>query len=140
MAAPLLTSKVLSQAPNRTIISRTATILLATGLGIGTFFLIREIVRKIKRNQRAGQALQEGNPSNYAIRLKMAFENDNAFGWGTDEEALFQTLEEIPSIAMMRKVQRAYRDLHNSNLALDLKNELTTNEYAIALEIINSKK
>lgn len=140
MAVPLLASKVISNPTSKRNASRAVSYVIAGGLGLGMFFLIRTMVRKLKRNQREGQALQEGNPANYAIRLKMAFENDNTFGWGTDEEALFRTLEEIPSQTMIRKVQRAYRDLHNRNLAADLTNELTTEEYAIALEIINSKK
>ena len=83
--------------------------------------------------------MEEGNPANYAIRIQMAFENDNAFGWGTDEEALFRILEKIPTESMMRKVGRAYRDLTGRNLAADLQSELTTQEFAIANEIINTK-
>ena len=74
------------------------------------------------------------------VDMVMAFENDNAFGWGTDEEALYRTLEEIPTESMMRKVQRAYKDLEGRNLAADLQSELSTEEFAIANEIINSKK
>lgn len=121
---------------NRTITS----VLFATGLGAATFFGIRLLVRKFKKDIREGQALTEGNPANFAIRLEMAFENDNAFGWGTDEEALFRTLDQIPTAIMMRKVQRAYRDLTGRNLAADLQSELTTEEFTIANEIINSKR
>ncbi|WP_378182043.1 hypothetical protein [Aquimarina sp. SS2-1] len=127
------------QRPKITFGQQTTSILLATGLGAVAFFGIRALGRKFKRDIREVQALTEGNPSNFAIRLVMAFENDNAFGWGTDEESLFRTLEQIPTASMMRKVQRAYRDLEGRNLVADLQSELTTEEFAIANEIINSK-
>ncbi|WP_271729099.1 hypothetical protein [Aquimarina algiphila] len=116
------------------------TVLLAGGITVGMFFGVRFLVRRIKRNNRERHALERGNPASFATQIKMAFENDNVFSWGTDEKALFQTLELIPSAIMMRKVQRAYRDLYNSHLAADLKSELSTQEYAIAQEIINLKK
>ncbi|WP_241507312.1 annexin [Aquimarina sediminis] len=112
---------------------------MASGLTIGVFFLVRSLVRGYKRNHRERHALRPGNPANFATRLKMAFENDNAFGWGTDEELVFQTIELIPSISMMRKVERAYRDLYGSNLSADLKSELSSEEFAIVQQIINSK-
>ncbi|TPN82940.1 hypothetical protein [Aquimarina algicola] len=115
------------------------TVLLAGSLGVGVFFAAWVLAKKWKRNRREVNALQPGNPANYAIRLKLAFENDKPFGWGTDEEAVFQTLEEIPSDAMRRKVERAYKDLYGSHLSADLMDELTTQEFAIAQEIINSK-
>ena len=139
MALPILVAQAIQKRPKVSVGKQTTTILLATGLGAVTFLGIRALVRKFKKNIREGQALEEGNPANYAIRIQMAFENDNAFGWGTDEEALFRILEEIPTESMMRKVGRAYRDLTGRNLAADLQSELTTQEFAIANEIINTK-
>ncbi len=142
MAAPLmaLAKEGIQRKPQLHFNSKVTTVLLTTGLGLGMFFGVRSLVRKLKRNHRERQALNDGNPSSYATRLKMAFENDNAFGWGTDEEAVYRTLEQIPSASMMRRVLRAYKDLYNQNLSADLKNELTSQEYAIALDIINSKR
>lgn len=141
MALPtVLAMQAIKQRSKVSIGSTAISVLLATGLGAVGFFGIRALVRKFKRDIREGQALNEGNPANFAIRLVMAFENDNAFGWGTDEEVLFRTLEQIPTASMMRKVQRAYRDLEGRNLAADLQSELTTEEFAIANEIINSKR
>ncbi|WP_299432099.1 hypothetical protein [uncultured Aquimarina sp.] len=141
MAIPAaLAMRTIKSKPKVSIDKTTTSVLLATGLGAAAFFGIRALVRKFKRDIREGQALTEGNPANFAIRLVMAFENDNAFGWGTDEESLFRTLEQIPTASMMRKVQRAYRDLEGRNLAADLQNELTTEEFAIANEIIKSKR
>ena len=139
MALPILAARAIQKRPKVSVGKQTTTILLATGLGAVTFLGIRALVRKFKKNIREGQALEEGNPANYAIRIQMAFENDNAFGWGTEEEALFRILEEIPTESMMRKVGRAYRDLTGRNLAADLQSELTTQEFAIANEIINTK-
>ena len=139
MALPILAAQAIQKRPKVSVGKQTTTILLATGLGAVTFLGIRALVRKFKKNIREGQALEEGNPANYAIRIQMSFENDNAFGWGTDEEALFRILEEIPTESMMRKVGRAYRDLTGRNLAADLQSELTTQEFAIANEIINTK-
>ena len=139
MALPILAAQAIQNRPKVSVGKQTTTILLATGLGAVTFLGIRALVRKFKKNIREGQALEEGNPANYAIRIQMSFENDNAFGWGTDEEALFRILEEIPTESMMRKVGRAYRDLTGRNLAADLQSELTTQEFAIANEIINTK-
>ena len=56
-----------------------------------------------------------------------------------DEEAVFAVLETIPTSSVMNKVQRAYRDLYGRNLAADLKEELSSEEFATALQIINSK-
>ncbi len=140
MALPIIAKQVLQHRPKVTVGKTTTSVLLAAGLGTVAFFGIRALIRKFKKNIREVHALDQGNPANFAIRLAMAFENDNAFGWGTDEESLFLTLEQIPTAAMMRKVQRAYRDLENRNLVADLQSELTTEEFAIANEIINSKR
>ncbi len=119
--------------------SQLTTALIATGAGIGVFLGIRGVVRNFKKNIREQEALVEGSPATFATQLKLAFENDNYFGWGTNEEMLFSNLEAIPSQSMFRKVQRAYRDLFNRNLSADLKSELDSEEYLLALEIINSK-
>ncbi len=119
--------------------SQLTTALIATGAGIGVFLGIRGVVRNFKKNIQEQEALVEGSPSTFATQLKLAFENDNSFGWGTNEELLFSNLEAIPSQSMFRKVQRAYRDLFSRNLSADLKSELDSEEYLLALEIINSK-
>ena len=119
--------------------SQLTTALIATGAGIGVFLGIRGVVRNFKKNIREQEALVEGSPATFATQLKLAFENDNSFGWGTNEELLFSNLEAIPSQSMFRKVQRAYRDLFSRNLSADLKSELGSEEYLLALEIINSK-
>ncbi|KAA1244529.1 annexin [Aquimarina sp. RZ0] len=135
-----LALQTIKNKPKVTVGKRTTNVLLATGLGVVAFWGVKTLWRRFKRDFREGQALQQGNPANFAIRIALAFENDSAFGWGTDEEALFRTLEQIPTANMMRKVGHAYKDLEGRNLAADLKSELTTEEFAIADEIINSKR
>ena len=142
MADPaILAAKAINNRPKIKVGPTAGTLLLASGLGIGTFFLVRGLVRKFKRNTRERKALNPGAAENYVLRLILAFENANSIGWGTDEEALFRTLEENHSAAVMRKVIKAYPDLDKSrrNLAAVLKSELTSREFAIANEIINSK-
>ncbi len=139
LPAAALAVKAIQKTPKVTLGKNVTTVLLASGLGIGVFFTLRALMIRFKRNRREINALQPGNPANFAIRLKLAFENDKPFGWGTNEEAVYQTLEEIPSYAILKKVERAYRDLYGSNLSADLMDELSTEEFAIAQEIINSK-
>lgn len=118
--------------------SRITSSLLALGAATGVFLGARAVVKNFKQGMREQQALSEGNPAAFATQLKMAFENDNYFGWGTDEEVVFTVLESIPN-GFMGKVQRAYRDLYGRNLAADLQDELSSEEFATALQIINSK-
>ena len=139
MAAPLLAYKAWQSRPRITVSSQVTSTVLAVGAAAGVFLGVRTVVKNFKQGIREQQALIEGNPAAYATQLKMAFENDNYFGWGTDEEAVFSILEAIPSGNLMNKVQRAYRDLYGRNLAADLKEELATEEFSLALQIINAK-
>ncbi len=125
--------------PRISVSSQVTSTLLAAGAAVGVFLGIKSVVKNFKQGIREQQALTEGNPATFATQLKMAFENDNYFGWGTDEEAIFSVLEAIPSNNIMNKVQRAYRDLYGRNLASDLKEELSSKEFTTALQIINSK-
>lgn len=140
MALPLAASKAWQSRPKVTISQQLTTALLATGAGLGIFLGIRAVVRNFKQGIRERQSLTSGNPAAYATQLKMAFENDNYFGWGTNEQLVFDTLESIPNWSTWLKVQKAYRDLNDGrNLAADLKEELDTGEFAMAMQIINSK-
>lgn len=139
MAAPLLAYKAWQSRPRITVSSQVTSTVLAIGAAAGVFLGVRSVVKNFKQGIREQQALVEGNPAAYATQLKMAFENDNYYGWGTEEEAVFSILEAVPSASLMTKVQRAYRDLYGRNLAADLKEELATEEFSLALQIINAK-
>lgn len=103
------------------------------------FFIGRKIVRKAVSNKEEKKAATEGTPQDYAQRLKMAFENDNWFGWGTDESAIRSVLTEIPSREVFAQTMTAYQRMFNHSLMKDLKDDLTSSEYNEMLAIINAK-
>jgi hypothetical protein len=105
----------------------------------GSFFVGRKLVRKAKSNTEEKKTFQEGNSATYAKQIKMAFENDNWFGWGTDEEALRKTLRAIPSKDEFRKVINSYQNLYSRSMMKDMQDELTTTEYNEMLAIIGAK-
>lgn len=105
----------------------------------GSFFIGRSLVRKARATTEEKKTYEEGNPATFAKQLKMAFENDNWLGWGTDEEVIRKTLQAIPSKEAMRKVINSYQKLYARSLMADLQSELTISEYNEMLAIIASK-
>ena len=85
-------------------------------------------------------SLDEGDPATYAKQLKMAFDNDNWFGWGTNLKLVFQVFEEIPSKGMYKKVQSSYFDMYAKPLNSDLESELSSSEYNQMISLLSSKK
>ena len=138
MAIPIRALKALGRGRSAAL-GMVTTALLATGAGVGIFLGIRVLAKNFKKGVRERQALRPGSPAGFASQLKLAFENDNAFGWGTDEAAIYNTIETIPNAATFNKVQAAYRDLYGKNLSAELQNELSSQEYAVLLELINAK-
>lgn len=120
------------------------TVVIYSTLGLGTatglFFLTRHFIKKAQANQSQKSSLDEGDPATYAKQLKMAFDNDNAFGWGTNEEQVFRVFNEIPSKAMYTRVQREYSNMYGQSLNADLENELSAEEYNELIRILNAKK
>ena len=82
---------------------------------------------------------EEGNEATYAKQLKMAFDNDMWFGWGTDEEAIRKVLRAIPSKEYFRKVINSYQKLYARSLMKDMQDELTSAEYNEMLAILSVK-
>jgi hypothetical protein len=105
----------------------------------GTFYFGRRIIRRANSTAEQKKAWNEGNPQDYAQRIKMAFENDSYFGWGTDEAALRKVLLEIPSEDVFQKTVNAYQKMFNRSLMGDMKDELSTTEYNEMMAIINQK-
>ncbi|MBN8877057.1 MAG: hypothetical protein J0I32_05880 [Sphingobacteriales bacterium] len=105
----------------------------------GSFFIGRSLIRKARATSEEKKTYEEGNPATFAKQIKMAFENDNWMGWGTDEEALRKTLQAIPSKDAMRKVISSYQKLYARSMMADMQSELTTSEYNEMLAIIASK-
>lgn len=113
--------------------------ILAAASVTGLVALGMYVVKKIRTNKAQNNSLEEGDPATYAKQLKMAFDNDNSFGWGTNEEVIFQVFRDIPSKSMYSKVQKQYTALYNRNLNADLEDELSSEEYNEVIRIVNSK-
>jgi hypothetical protein len=114
--------------------------LLGAGTVAGTLWGASYLYHRLRKTKAQGQSLTEGSPATYAKQLKMAFENDNVLGWGTDEEQVFRVLTTIESQEAYKKVQKAYTDLYQRNLNADLEDELDSAEYNKAISILSSKK
>lgn len=114
----------------------------AVGLGTasGLFFLGRHFLNKVRSNQSQKSSLEEGDPATFAKQLKMAFDNDNYTGWGTNEEMVFKVFNDIPSKSMYGKVQKEYGRMYGKSLNADLEEELSSEEYNELIRILNAKK
>ena len=112
---------------------------IVSGVAVGVFLLIRLVARNFKKGIRQQQSLRPGDPAAYATQLQLAFENNSPFGWGTDEEAVFRIISQIPNRVVFQKTQRAYRDLFGTTLAAALKSELSSREYNQLLDQIHSR-
>jgi len=116
------------------------TSVLALGAGAGVYFLVRGKVKEAQVANVQETGLQAGTASNWAKRLKMAFDNDSPFGWGTDEVAVYQVFKELPYKRAYSEVQRNYKILYAKDLNAQLQDELDSNEFQIVMKIYNSKK
>ena len=127
-----------------TAIENFKTIVTYSAIGLGTatglIFLSRYLYKKGRTKLIDKKSLNEGDPATYARQLKMAFDNDNWFGWGTNTKLVMQVFEDIPSKASYQKVQKAYFGLYNKNLNADLENELSSSEYNQVIQILSAKK
>ncbi|MDB5274474.1 MAG: hypothetical protein JWO58_2841 [Chitinophagaceae bacterium] len=113
---------------------------LGLGTATGLFFAARFLIKKIKKQSAEKNSLNEGDPSTYARQLKMAFDNDNWMGWGTNTQLVMQVFTEIPSKSAYQKVQNAYSGLYNKSLNADLESELSSDEYNQVIKILSAKK
>lgn len=105
----------------------------------GSFFIGRTIFRNARANNEQKKTFEEGNPAAYAQQLKMAFENDNYFGWGTDESIVRTVIRKIPTKDFFKKVILSYQRLYAESLMADLKNELSSSEYSEMIAIVAAK-
>lgn len=114
--------------------------ILGAGSATGLFLLGRHIYKKTVANRSQSDSMDEGDPATFAKQLKMAFDNDVAFGWGTNEDAVTRVFEEIPSKNMYSKVQKEYSNMYGRSLNADLEDELSSDEYNELIRILNGKK
>lgn len=105
----------------------------------GSFFIGRSIVRGARATSEQKKTYEDGNAASFAQQLKMAFENDNYFGWGTDEENIRSVIRKIPSKDFFKQVINSYQKLYARSLMADLKDELATSEYNEMLAIVSGK-
>lgn len=105
----------------------------------GTFFIGRSLVRGARATSEQKKTYEDGNAASFAQQLRMAFENDNYFEWGTDEEAVRDVIRKVPSKDYFKQVMNSYQKLYARSLMGDLKSELATSEYNEMLAIIAGK-
>lgn len=118
------------------VIYGTAGLIVTGGAVIG----IRYLIRKGRQNAVSRDTLDYGSAASFAARLKMAFENDNYFGWGTDVEAVRQIFQEIKSRKLYDAVLKAYSALNpGRQLNIDLKEELSEKEFLEMMRIMSAK-
>lgn len=113
---------------------------LGLGSATGLFLLARHFYKKTRASISQKHSLEVGDPSTFAKQLKMAFDNDNYAGWGTNEKMVIQVFNEIPSKSMYTKVQREYTNLYGRSLNADLEEELSSDEYNELIRILTAKK
>ena len=113
---------------------------LGLGTATGMFLLGRHLYKKTRANISQRNSLEVGDPATFAKQLKMAFDNDNYMGWGTNEQMVIQVFNEMPSKSMYTKVQKEYANLYGRSLNADLEEELSSDEYNELIRILNAKK
>ena len=112
---------------------------LGLGSATGLFFLARHFYKMARANVSQKHSLEEGDPATFAKQIKMAFDNDNYLGWGTNEKVVMQVFNELPSKSMYTKVQKEYSRLYGRSLNADLEDELSSDEYNELIRILNAK-
>lgn len=113
---------------------------LGLGTATGIFLLVRHFYKKARRNVVEKRSLTDGDPATYARQLKMAFDNDNWMGWGTNTDMVMQVFQSMPNKATYQKVQNAYATLYNRSLTADLEDELSSEEYNQVVSILSTKR
>ena len=104
-----------------------------------SFYFGRKLIRTTKATGEEKKTYEEGSAATFAKQIKMAFDNDMWYGWGTDEEGLRKTIRTIPSKDEFRKVINSYQALYNKSMMKDMQEELTATEYNEVLAIISGK-
>ena len=118
--------------------------LIAAGITVGVVWLIIWLaykkVKKFRADREESKAFGNSKHATWAKQFMQAFENDSAWGWGTDEALVRQTMRAIPSKEDFDKVAASYKtQTKGGNLIQDLSSELSSTEYEEMLAIKNSK-
>jgi hypothetical protein len=108
--------------------------------GAVAIYIGYRIYLNINAKQAQKNAYDSEKPESYAQEIKLALDNNNWLGWGTDNNAIRQTLTRLPSKDFMRKVVNAYASLYKGkSMMADVASDLSTSEYQELLAIIEAK-
>ena len=108
---------------------------------VGTVYLVSRLVKKNKQKTTEVKTTESGHPASFAKLLKMAFDNDNYAGWGTNEELVYRVFNALPTQAFYKEVQKEYENMTaGRSLNADLSEELDSEEYDKVLGILQGKK
>jgi hypothetical protein len=88
---------------------------------------------------RAREALAGNRAGAAAMELNKAMKGNHGFKAGTDEEGLFRALESVPAGAMP-EVAKEYTRLTGRDLATDLKAELSGQDEARAMALLDGDR
>ncbi|MBI2968898.1 MAG: hypothetical protein HYY40_13945 [Bacteroidetes bacterium] len=94
---------------------------------------------RIGKKGEEAQQLTSKNYSEWAKRMKAAFDKEYGFFPGTDEEALKAVFDEIPTQAAFIEVGKDYAKLYKQNMLEDLKDEVGFLDYSDWMKTITSK-
>ncbi|MFH1808686.1 MAG: LysM peptidoglycan-binding domain-containing protein [Pseudomonadota bacterium] len=89
--------------------------------------------------KRANEGLQGNNAGAAAMALNQAMKGNDGLKMGTDEEGLFKALESVPPGAMPA-VSQEYMRLTGRDLATDLKGELSGQDEARAMALMQGDR
>ena len=118
----------------------TLTGVIGLGAAAGVYLLVRNKVKDAQQTNIQQSGLDAGTAANFAKRLKMAFDNDNPLGWGTDEQAVYGIFNELPTKSAYAQVQKAYKTLYSEDLNADLQSEMSSADFVSVMKIYNSKR
>lgn len=113
---------------------------LLTGTAVGAYFIVKNEIEKKKQDAAVDKSFDAGDPNNFALRLRMAIQNDHWFQWWADIPKIIQVFKEIPTKDSYKKVLTAYRNQFKRDLNIDLKEKLSQNDMAVLLQIYGRKK
>ncbi|PWV45930.1 hypothetical protein [Chitinophaga sp. S165] len=131
------TSRIQSEVGGLTLKEKLAFGLVGVIFIGGAVIIARGLIRKRQADAEENKSYVDGNAATYAKQLRMAFNND---GWfGTNINAMRETITRLPSKQVMRQVIDSYQKLYNRSLLRDMENELQSTEYNEMLAIISVK-
>lgn len=95
---------------------------------------------KEAENRIQGQVSQKQLAA-WAGRIRLASQHESSWIWphGTDEEAIYSVLEELPRAEIICQLDRIYRRLYNKSVLAELMDELDQSELQKVYNIILSK-